>query len=83
MKNLAEDIRNCHEHAAACRRDIATASSDGMKAELHRLERTWEGLARGYEFTQQMLDLTRIRPSKTAPLRTRRLNRRPRAARLP
>jgi hypothetical protein len=58
LKNLSEEIRECYRHAEDCARQAAAQTNSKLKEDFLALERRWLFLARSYEFTERLSDLS-------------------------
>jgi hypothetical protein len=58
LKNLSEEIRECHRHAEDCARKAAAQIDLQLKADFVDLEMRWLFLARSYEFTERLTDFS-------------------------
>jgi hypothetical protein len=54
LRNLSEEIRECHRHAEDCARKAAAQTDPQLKADFLNLELRWLFLARSYEFTERL-----------------------------
>jgi hypothetical protein len=71
LKNLSEEIRECHRHAEDCARQAAAQTDPKLKGDFLLLEQRWLFLARSYEFTERLTDFSdeAKRASDKAPRR--------------
>jgi hypothetical protein len=58
LKNLSEEIRECHRHAEDCARQAAGQSCPKLKQDFLDMERRWLSLARSYEFSERLIDFS-------------------------
>jgi hypothetical protein len=58
LKNLSEEIRECHRHAEDCERQAAAQTDPKLKADFVQLAQRWLFLARSYEFTERLTDFS-------------------------
>ncbi len=58
LNKLAEEIADCHRHAAECREKAEQATDPEMKRDLLALERSWLFLASSYELSGRLSDFT-------------------------
>jgi hypothetical protein len=58
LNNLSEEIRKCLRHAEDCARKAAAQTDPELKQDFLALERRWLFLARSYDFTRQVIDLS-------------------------
>jgi hypothetical protein len=58
LNNLSEQIRDCLRHAEDCARQAAVQTCPKLKADFLDMERRWLFLARSYEFTERVTDLS-------------------------
>ncbi len=58
LKKIAEEIADCHRHAAECREKAEQTGDPEMKRDLLALERSWLFLASSYEFSDRLSDFT-------------------------
>jgi len=56
---LSEQIRECLQHAENCARKAATEADPKLKDDFLTLERRWLFLARSYEFTERLTNLSK------------------------
>ncbi len=55
---INEEVRECLQHAEDCARQAAAQSDPQLKQDFLIMERRWLFLARGYEFSEQLSDLS-------------------------
>jgi hypothetical protein len=58
LRNLSEEIRECHQHAEDCARSAAAQTDPKIKDDFFNLEIRWLFLARSYEFTERLGDFS-------------------------
>ena len=58
LSNQSEQIRECLRHAEDCARQAAAQTCPKLKEDFLDMERRWLLLARSYEFTEQLTDLS-------------------------
>jgi hypothetical protein len=58
LNNLSEQIRDCLRHAEDCAQKAAAQTDSQLKQDFLALERRWLFLARSYDFTRQVIDLS-------------------------
>jgi hypothetical protein len=68
LKNLSEEIRECHRHAEDCVRKAAAQTDQQLKADFLNLEQRWLFLARSYDFTERLTDFSDETKRKTDKL---------------
>ncbi len=58
LSNLSQQVRTCHERAAAAKEQAEATSDPALKADLLEMERRWLVLARSYGLTETIDDFT-------------------------
>jgi len=58
LKNLSEEIRECHRHAEDCAQKAAIQIDPRLKKDFLDLEQRWLFLASSYESTNQLADFS-------------------------
>jgi hypothetical protein len=58
LKNVSAEIRECYQHAENCAHKAAAQIDAKLKAEFLDLELRWLFLARSYEFTKRLPDIS-------------------------
>ena len=59
LRRLSKEISECYAHADDCARKAAEASSEELRDDFLRLQRSWLNLAHSYEFTERLTAFTR------------------------
>ena len=59
LKNLSVEIRECLQHAEDCVRKAAAQTDPKLKENFLDMERRWLFLARSYEFTERLTNLSK------------------------
>lgn len=63
LNNMSEQIRECLRHAEDCARQAAAQTCPNLKNDFLDMERRWLFLARSYEFTERVTDVSaQIKP---------------------
>ena len=58
LDSVSEHIRDCLQHAEDCARKAAAQTDPRLKQDFLDMERRWLFLARSYEFTERLNDLS-------------------------
>ncbi len=58
LERIAEEIAECHRHAAECREKAEATDDPDAKRDLLALERSWLFLAASYELSERLSDFT-------------------------
>jgi hypothetical protein len=58
INNLSEQIRECLQHAEDCARKAKGQTDPKLKNDFWALERRWLSLARSYEVTERLANLS-------------------------
>jgi hypothetical protein len=58
LSNVSEHVRECYEHAEYCARKRATQTDPRLKQDYLDLEWHWLTLARSFEFSERLTDLS-------------------------
>jgi hypothetical protein len=58
LQKLSDQIRGCHERAAEAKRKAEATADAALKADYLAMEERWLSVARHYEFTDRLADLT-------------------------
>jgi hypothetical protein len=58
LNNLSKEIRECYRHAEGCALKATAHNDEQLKQDFLDLEQRWLFLARSYEFSERLTDLT-------------------------
>ena len=58
LNNLSKEIRECYRHAEDCALKATAHNDEQLKQDFLDLEQRWLFLARSYEFSERLTDLT-------------------------
>jgi hypothetical protein len=58
LNDLSEQVRECLQHADNCARQAAAQTDPKLKHDFLVMERRWLFLARSYEFSEQLSNLS-------------------------